>query len=479
MKKISFILSAVLAVLLAGCVSTGGTADEKAIAAGVKAWNDREPSAAAAYWADIQDAKTKEKYNKYISLYNEGVAALDDADSAKTESKKLSSCNTALTKFTALDSALKLPLDVCQKGAELSAGRISNLLNDGKVTAAKNMKTSAEKVYGTSPELAAVGKEIDTISAILAKKSSLDSDAQKIASISNFDEKIAAYDKVLADYTAGEGQLNSTAKANGVADAKSVATNMRAFRNARQNLAVERAGAIREEAYNYKNRIGEEFARSPEKGQTGDMSLDEILAHYESVQANIDTIYNEFTGFAGKYPKEVDQAVLDDIAANRKDLASKIAQIKAEIAHRKEVASRGKPVMPLMIGLFNPDPSSSAASQKSRPAKFSATNVKDDDYWWGMVSIPKNQMNDLVVTLKDNHQVHVYNQNTKSGKLIKKNNLEDLINRGSKVGNSWPVLNAGKALGGSLYFIKIDGDKNKKNYSGEVVVYSSFITRMR
>ena len=131
-----------------------------------------------------------------------------------------------------------------------------------------------------------------------------------------------------------------------------------------------------------------------------------------------------------------------------------------------------------MIGLFNPAPGSTAESKKSRPAKFSATKQKKAEYWWGMVSIPKGEMNDLVITLKDNRNVRVFNENTKSGKLIEKNNLKDLVSRSSRVGNSWPVLNAGSQLKGSNYFFEIDKGKTE-DYSGEVVVYSSFITRMR
>lgn len=95
-----------------------------------------------------------------------------------------------------------------------------------------------------------------------------------------------------------------------------------------------------------------------------------------------------------------------------------------------------------------------------------------------MVSIPKGQMNDLVVTLKDNRTVRVFAENTKSGRLIEKNNMKDLVNRSYKVGNSWPVLNAGSTLTTNKYFFEIQKGKTP-DYEGEVVVYSSFIVRMR
>ena len=134
--------------------------------------------------------------------------------------------------------------------------------------------------------------------------------------------------------------------------------------------------------------------------------------------------------------------------------------------------------MPLMIGLFNPDSASKEDDKKSYPSKFSSNNGLKDEYYWGMVSIPKGEMNDLVITMSDTRNVRVFNENTKSGKLIEKNNLKDLVSRGSRVGNSWPVLNAGAQLKGNNYYFEVQKGK-LENYSGDVVVYSSFITRMR
>mgnify|MGYP003521592773 CR=1 FL=1 len=57
-------------------------------------------------------------------------------------------------------------------------------------------------------------------------------------------------------------------------------------------------------------------------------------------------------------------------------------------------------------------------------------------------------------------------------------NLKDLVSRSSRVGNSWPVLNAGSQLKGTNYYFEVQKGKTE-NYSGEVVVCSSFITRMR
>ena len=245
-----------------------------------------------------------------------------------------------------------------------------------------------------------------------------------------------------------------------------------------QNVSVERDGAIRAQAYQYKDRIGEEFARVPEKGAEGSMSLEEMLAHQESVKSNIETVHKEMLSFAGTYPESIGKDILDEIDGQKRDLDLKIAQINNEIRTAKEIASRGKVVMPIMIGLFNPAPSTGDQGKKSRPAVFSASKAKKDEYWWGMVSIPRGEMNDLVITMKDPRTVRVFGENTRSGKLIEKNKMTDMVNRTYKVGNSWPVLNAGGQLPSNKYFFEVQEGKTNE-YEGEVVVYSSFIMRMR
>ncbi|MFA6507679.1 MAG: hypothetical protein WCT14_16375, partial [Treponemataceae bacterium] len=148
------------------------------------------------------------------------------------------------------------------------------------------------------------------------------------------------------------------------------------------------------------------------------------------------------------------------------------------VRHAKDIESRGKAAMPLLIGLFNPVPGSKAEGEKSRPAILRGKIAKDADYWWGMISIESGKMNDLVVTMKDGKEIQVYAENTLSGTQIKKKKLANLINRGSKIGNSWPVLNAGTTLNNGQYYLRISENGNPA-YSGDVVVYSSFISRMR
>jgi len=68
-------------------------------------------------------------------------------------------------------------------------------------------------------------------------------------------------------------------------------------------------------------------------------------------------------------------------------------------------------------------------------------------------------MNDLVITVNDNRVVRVFTDNTKSGTLIDKQKMQDLVSRASRIGTSWPVLNAGSQLTSDKYFFEIQPGK--------------------
>lgn len=484
MKKIGLILLAAASLLLVACGSTGGIEDkDPAVGKGANAWNMFGPESATAYWEEIEDANKRKTYLNYVNSYKAGNDALDSTDGLKAgnEAKFLSACNTALTKFSSINENLKIPASVCKKGGVLTAERIDNLLAAGRVNEAIKMQAQAEKVYGNQPALATSKKQVELCKQIQAKKNAILAQADKASEMDNFDAKIAAFDATLTKYNSESAAVDKMVKDSDVGTTNGVSSYAKTFKKVRQDVAIKREGAFRDQIYYYKDKIGEEFARQPEgkgSGKDGAFTSEDILAHYQSVQKNMDSIYEELLAFSANHKQEVTQDVIDDVKAQKNDLNAKIAQVNREIANAKEIASRGKTVMPLMIGLFNADPRTSGNNKKSRPAKFSATGVKGDEYWWGMISIPQGQMNDLVITLKDNRTVRVFNQNTRSGKLIEKNNLQDLVSRSSRVGNSWPVLNAGAQLNGSNYYFEVQKGKTD-SYSGEVVVYKSFITRMR
>lgn len=482
-KLLALVVGAAAALMITACTSTKVDDSDPAVGRGVNAWNSRGPAAAEAYWAEIEDSAKQKKYLNYIKLYNAGNDAIESTDGIKAsnEAKLLSACQTALSKFEAIDPMLKLPESVRVKGAEVTAARIDKLIANSKITDAANMQKRAVKVYGQHEALTLTQKEVDVAKSIETKRKNLLDQAEKASQIEDFDARIKALDDILAKCPSVEAEVNTMVKNAALPAGNGVETYAKGFKKVRQDISVTHEAAFRDKIYDFKDRIGEEFARQPEgqgSGKNGSYTLEEIKSHYTSVSNNMDAIYNELLAFADKYKKDVSQDVINDVKAQKDDLNAKIAQVNAEIAREKEIASRGKTVMPLMIGLFNADPNSSKDNQKSRPAKFSAKGVKDNEYWWGMVSIPKGTMNDLVITLKDNRTVRVFNQNTKSGKLIEKNNLQDLVSRSSRVGNSWPVLNAGAQLNGSNYYFEVQKGKTD-SYSGDVVVYSSFIVRMR
>jgi hypothetical protein len=246
----------------------------------------------------------------------------------------------------------------------------------------------------------------------------------------------------------------------------------------RGNVRIEMERLIRDRGNSFKERIGEEFARQPESAKVGNMGPEDILKFNEDVRANIEKQYEEMVAFSENYPSVIDKDMLRDIDQQKKGLDDKIETVAAEVKHAKDIASRGKAAMPLLIGLFNPVPGSKAEGEKSRPAVLRGKVDGEAAYWWGMVSIDAGKMNDLVVTLKDGKEVQVYSENTLSGSRIKKDKLPDLVSKGNKIGNSWPVLNAGSLLKNGQYYVRIMGNANP-SYSGEVVVYSSFISRMR
>ncbi|MBQ9494095.1 MAG: hypothetical protein IJR50_00475 [Treponema sp.] len=484
-KIYGIIILVALAVTVVSCVSTKDAIDsDPAVGKGVSAWNTREPAAASAYWEGIKDAAKRDKWLNYVKLFEDGKKALDSTDAIKAsnESRLLSACNTALTKFSGLDASLELPGDVREKGANLTAQRVDKLLASEKISDAKKMYNTAVDVYGSNDALATVGKEIDVVSVISSEKAALLNQVQKVDEKADFDTKVAAYDAILAKYQTSQTKINTTVKQSGVGDTSGVAANVRSFNKVRQDVAILRSAAFRDEAYTYRDRMGEEFARQAEEGsgtgKNGAFTVYDIRNHYQSVGKNMDDIFAELQAFAAKYPKDVGADIIAEARAQKDDLNAKIRQINQEIAVKEEIESRGKTVMPLIIGLFNPDPNSSASNQKSRPAKFNATKQKNNEYWWGMVEIPRGKMNDLVITLKDNRTVRVFDQNTHSGKDIEKKKLPDLISKQNKVGNSWPVLNAGSQLSTNKYFFEIQKGKTD-SYSGEVVVYNSFVVRSR
>jgi hypothetical protein len=484
MKRTMPALAAAAAALiaLAACQTTAvrETPDERAVARGVAAWNTSSPSAARQYWNVIGDAAVRDRYLGYLAVYEAGTKALDDAEGLKPaeEDRILAAFQKAQAALTALPPQLPVPPETAARASRLAEGRVRAHIAANRLTQARELGKSAIAAFGESAVIRSMLAEIDVVLASRHREPDADTALERARGIEVFDEKIAAYESAVAAFAKVETLLAEDAGKAGVAKSDSVVRETSRLRKKRQDTAVERDRLLRERAYAFKDRIGEEFARVPEGKSIGSMTLDEVLAHQESVKAGVEAVYREMKDFAARYPRMIEPETIGDVEAQKKDLDIKIAQVNAEIRTAREIASRGKIAMPVMIGLFNPQPGTSEEEKKSRPAEFGAVGAKKAEYWWGMVSIPRGAMNDLVVTVNDSRPVRVFAANTRSGSLVGRDGIKDLVNRGYKVGTSWPVLNAGGQLTSDKYFFEV-GPGASPDYSGEVVVYRSFIVRMR
>lgn len=469
-----------IVALLVSCATTGKkkTGKQTILEQGVSAWNRQNPDAAAHYWSKLKNKKQQETYLGYIDQYKKATKDLDDIVSSppRKESQFLSAYNTLHKTYASLPETLKIPKKTAKKMSVMASGRTRALLDKNKIDMAEKIITPAAELYGKSKETEHLLTEIEILTDYKNTEKVVDSNIRKTRSIDNFYDKIDGYERVLISIRKDREELKKRAADKELEESKPISYIDSRLRKKSRRVRLEMERTLRERQYSFKDRIGEEFARVPEGGKLGSMSLQETLAFQKEIKANIETAYKEMEAFNRRYPSVIDRKMIKQVEKQKKDLDSKIAQVEREIRTARDIASRGKPVFPLMIGLFNPEKGGKKGNKKSRPAHIRGTINKNSHYWWGMVSIPKNKLNDLVITMKDNRPIRVFAENTKSGRRIK--NLNDLVNRSYKTGYSWPVLNAGNQLPSGKYYIVIPKGPNPK-YEGEAVIYSSFITRMR
>jgi hypothetical protein len=484
-KKLFAAIAAVAIALFASCVSTEEgvkqTPDEKAIDRGVTAWNDKEPAAAKPYWNAISVKASRDQYVGYVDNYQAGANALAALDAAKNpdDGKLAAAYEKIRSACAALPKNLTVPQDTRKRAVAVAETRMRTLINANKLSAAHEIGKSCTAYFGSNDDIESMNSEIDVILASRKREADADAALESARAVEDFDQKIASFEAVAGQYGKAESELSSDASSAKVAKSQGVATEASKLRKKRQDVSIEVEKILRERAYTFKDRIGEEFARQPTGNNTGILGMEELLKHYQGVKANVDASYKEMKDFAARYPKAIDADMVADIDEQKAELDGVIAKVSKELATAKEIASRGKVAMPLIIGLFNPAPGKDKdEDKKSRPALFNAKDAKKAEYWWGMVSIPAGKMNDLVVTMKDGRTVRVFGENTKSGTLIEKNGMKDLVNRGYKVGDSWPVLNAGKTLPTDKYFFEVQKGATS-DYEGEVVIYNSFVSRQR
>ena len=228
-----------------------------------------------------------------------------------------------------------------------------------------------------------------------------------------------------------------------------------------------RNAIVKRSLLSFSERMGEVFARSPSSaGKLGDK---ELLAFNAETAAMISSGLSNFELMVSEYPDLLDPSTIDRLRDSARGLSARFARIETVI---KAVKDRGKPVMPIIIGIFNPEPDD---PQRSRPASFSGDSASGSEWWWGIADIPKGLAQDLVVTMSDPRPVRIYAAGLGSSG---KRPASDLVNPLFRVGNSWPVLNAGARLDSGVFHIEV-GPGRSEAYSGQAVIYKSFMMRTR
>jgi len=483
-KSFRRLLAAVLAagILASSCLTVrlSSMGDEELARSGAERWNAGDLEGARPYWeaitADSLRADYLASYGALAEVEESRAAAV--ALTPGQAAKKEAAFRLVVKKASALKAGLDLPAAQIEGLGPVTVDALSYLSKAGRPDQVATLLKDAAAFLGESDDYAPFRDDLAAYRRLAAEDEKAASSYGAAKAVEGFDERIAALERAEKEQQAFESSVLAEHRRLGSRkDSLLIAVGATAKkRRADVRLEIERQ--LRDRAYTFKERIGEEFARVPEGSRLGAMGPEEILAFNEDIRANIAAQYDDIVRFASRYPKALDADAIADVEAQRKALDDKIDLIAAEVRRARDIASRGKAVMPLLIGLFNPQPGTKAEGEKSRPAVIKGRLAGEADYWWGMVSIEKGRMNDLVVTLKDGKEVQVYDQNTLSGTQIKKKKLKDLVSKGSRIGNSWPVLNAGAAFPSGQYYVRIM-DNGKPDYSGEVVVYSSFVARVR
>lgn len=451
--------------------------DDELDARGVAAWTGQGPDAALVHWEAIADAGRRETRLARIKAWKdlEEAVAAAEGSSAKGIEKAFARVEKA---YAAGNGEPPLPAGIAPRVAALAGTAARALLDAGKFEAAQESARRSATAYGSTAELDAVHAEAGVLLRSRKEESAADALLAAARAEGDFHAGVAATEKAIAAYAAaGKALAADASRSLGGEETKQVEAAAARIKRKRQDAALANEKALRERAYSFKDRIGEEFARVPEGEGIAASDMEGLLAFQKTVRANVEAQFVELEDFAVRYPAVVDKDMMRQAKEQAAALDERMKQVEKEIRTAKDIASRGKPALPLLIGLFNPQ--RGTEDSKSRPAVMRGTGKGGADYWWGMVSVPAGEMNDLVVTASDGRTLRVFAENTKSGALAGKGGNVDLVNRSYRVGNSWPVLNAGKLLKDGKYFVQAEAGKEPAAYQAEAVVYRSFIVRMR
>jgi hypothetical protein len=431
------LIAIIFAASLAGAVSCASQKDspkpgeDEFVRTGALYFSEGRIAEAAKAWASIPDSAKREVYLTFVNAYVNLDAAVARAEKALSESKPENA-------IAAVKSAKEPP---AAPPAVLSADP-------------RSIRSRREKVGGEA------GKALSARAAETEK----------------------AADKSLAAARAGGKAKDGVARAGEATEGFSSAR--RLYLDASGWIPAMVEGASRTEAkakeaeslyisllkeslLSFPNKMGELFARS----YSSSAKLDDkaLLAFAAETAAMISGGISDFEEKVAMHPELLDQATVDRFRASARGLSARFARIESAI---KVVKNRGKPVMPIIIGIFNPEPDD---PQRSRPASFAGSSAAGPEWWWGIADIPKGVAQDLVVTMSDPRPVRIYAAGLGADG---KRPASDLVNPNFRVGNSWPVLNAGARLNDGVFHIEV-GPGRGDDYNGVAVVYKSFMMRTR
>lgn len=404
------------------------------IAAGARAFTEDRVAEAAKAWAAILDPARRSLYVGFAEAYEAFDAAVTVTELTRAAAGPEAAIAAAAT--VGPPPTPPLPLEGDAADPRGAAARLERLRSEA---AADLVARASEAERAADADLAYARSGVDKDPASVAA-----------SALGGFEEAGRLYRGASA-YLAG-------------ADADALRTEAKA-----QAATELRKKFLRDSLLSFPERMGEVFARSP--ATPGGMGDKELLAFNAETAAIIADRLSDFEKAIAEYPGILDPSTLDRLRDSARSLSARFARVESAI---RKVKDRGRPVMPLIIGIFNPQPGDPL---RSRPASFSGRLRSGSNWWWGIADIPAGVAQDLVITMSDARPVRVYAAGLGSGSGSKRVS-SDLVNPLFKVGNSWPVLNAGARLDNGVFHIEV-GPSKSEGYSGEAAVYKSFMTRTR
>jgi hypothetical protein len=381
-------------------------------------------------WAGIPDSEKREEYTAYAQAYSAYDAAVSRAEKALSSAGP-EAAMAAVSGAGAIPAAPTAVVAPDPLGAAARLDRVATTAGAALASRAASAESSAD------------GSLIKTRTGAIA-------------------DRVAAASKAVDGYIEAARLYRSAGDRAPEAGAGASRSSSKAAKAEELHKAL-----LKESLVSFSDRMGEVFARSP--ADTKKLDDKALLAFNAETDSLIRHALAEFDQVVAAYPDLIDPTKAEKLRLSASSLSARFARIEGAI---KATKNRGRPVMPLLIGIFNPQPGD---SQRSRPGSFTGSSVSGSDWWWGIVDIPKGLAQDLVITMSDNRPVRVYaaGQGSSAGKTA-----SDLVNPLFKVGNSWPVLNAGERLENGIFHIEV-GPGLSSSYSGEAVVYKSFVVRTR